>query len=179
METNLASLPAPARTEFRVFILYMDYAAGIRARRLIHGLRRLNDSVPAQFDLWKVDSISPPGTVRQLILHEAGEADVLVVAATGLDPRESAFEEWLERLAIWKAGRDFPGCLVGLLGDEAHPIEPAHWLCNDLAAFARQTRMHWSWFPGTAHPIELNAWLVNALPSDGNSLNRLTPCFVG
>jgi hypothetical protein len=165
MESNtIVQTEAQPKSTLRLFTLYVDFAAGVRAKRAINEIKEL---AGAEFrvtsEMWKLDSVSPAGPIRRMIAQEAGESDVLIVAASCPSEPDLAFIEWLEFLVNWKANRMFPGLLAGLLGDEEHVVNPMNWMVNELAAFARQTRMHWQWHPGAREAWEGFYWLAGGL----------------
>ncbi len=146
-----------------VFVLYADFAAGIRGKRLSRVIGKIAANVRVSSELWKLDSISPAGIIRRMIAQQAAEADILVIADSmpaGPNPR---LNEWLESLVNWKAHRIFPGTLVGLLGDEEHAVDATDWSVNELAAFARKTRMHWRWSSGAREAWENGEWLTEVI----------------
>lgn len=50
-------------------------------------------------EMWNLDSFKASQPIRKIMLQEAAEADVLVIALSSLDQREPKLIEWLEALA--------------------------------------------------------------------------------
>jgi hypothetical protein len=143
--TLIASEPV-AKAKLRLFTLYADFSAGVRAKRL---MSRLTSQAGRNWDvsseMWKFDSIAPIGPIREIVEQEAGESDVLVIAVSAANHSEPAVTRWLQSLVRWKANRPAPGLLLGMLGDEEHRIGEANWLVAELAGFARQSQMDMVW----------------------------------
>jgi len=133
------------KTPLRCFSLYVDYPAGIRAKRLSSQLGTLFGGC-SEFssELWKLDSVAPAGPIRRMIAQEAGESDVLLLSISSDQP-DSALDQWLNSLIPWKSNRLVPGLLVGLLGDEERQMDESNWLVQQLSAFAQCTGMRLVW----------------------------------
>jgi hypothetical protein len=135
-----------AKAKLRLFSLYADYPAGIRARRVAGQIKALaghNWEISAE--MWKLDSVAPIGPIREMIAQEAGESEVLLIAVSAADQHETALAEWLNSLLDWKVNQTIPGLLVGLLGDEDHKMEETNCTVELLAAFAQRTQMNLVW----------------------------------
>jgi hypothetical protein len=146
MNTNALIEPvSSAKGRLRLFTLYADYPAGIRARRLAAQVRRLATQWDVAAEMWKLDSVAPVGPIREMIAQEAGESDVLLIAVSSVAGPDPALVEWLGSLVNWKANRLVPGLLVGLLGDEERDVEAENVMADQLAAFAQKTQMNFAW----------------------------------
>lgn len=166
----LIELATNTKVNLRVFTLYVDFAAGVRAKRIVNEIKGIaGEEFACTSEMWKLDAVAPVGPIRKMIAQEAGESDVLIVAASQPDHPDPLLAEWLNLLVNWKAGRLFPGLLVGLLGAEDHVVDTANWMVNELTAFARQTRMHWVWHAGARQSWDNSQWLADGL---GRALER-------
>jgi hypothetical protein len=165
MHTNTLIAPEPAaKTKLRLFTLYGDFSAGVRAKRMMSRMTSLaGRDWNVSTEMWKLDSIAPVGFIRDMIAQEAGESDVLVIAASAVSQPEPAVTRWLQTLAPWKANRPGPGLLLGLLGDEEHKVGEANWLVLELAGFAQQARMDVAWHSVGYDRVEDADWPDAAL----------------
>jgi hypothetical protein len=146
MQTNTLIAPEPsAKTKLRLFTLYADFSAGVRAKRMMSRLASLARDWNVSAEMWKLDSIAPVGPIRDMIAQEAGESDVLVIAVSAVNPPDPAVSGWLQTLLPWKTNRPAPGLLLGLLGDEEHKVGEANWLVTELTTFASHTHMDLAW----------------------------------
>jgi hypothetical protein len=103
----------------RLFSLYVDFAAAVRARWATSQISRLaGEQWKASTQMWNLDSLSTSEPIRKMITQDAAEADVLVVAMSSLDRRELELVRWLDSLAAGRADRPVAGLFIGLLGDE-------------------------------------------------------------
>src|SRR5262245_45732369 len=119
------------RAKLRVFTLYGDFPAGIRAKRLIHRMISLaGKDWELSAEMWKLDSVAPIGPIRDMIAEEAGESDVLLIAVSSVEQPDPAVIRWLHTLVHWKANRTIPGLLVGFPGDEEHRVDETGWFVD-------------------------------------------------
>ena len=165
MHTNtFIEPPALTRAKLRLFTLYADFAAGIRARRLVNQTAKIIGS-DWEFaaEMWKLDSVAPVGPIREMIAQEAGESDVLLIAISSPDQPDSDVAQWLHSLVNWKANRLIPGLLVGLLGDEEHKVTADTWVVGELAAFASRTQMDLAWRAVGRDFSDEAAWLTGGV----------------
>ena len=162
MNTNLLiESIATAKGRLRLFTLYADYPAGIRARRLAARVKQLTASEwDVVAEMWKLDSVAPVGPIREMIAQEAGESDVLLIAVSSVSETEPALVDWLSSLVNWKANRLVPGLLVGLLGDDEVTIEENNGTLDQLAAFAQKTQMNFAWQTAGPAAIQDFDWLA-------------------
>src|ERR1043166_2800384 len=106
-DTTPDTFSEPAQMRLRQFVLYDDYNAGVAGRWLAAEIVRA--AAPAcdasSIGMSKTNFAMRPGRLREMALQEAGEADVLMVAASEVSAPEPAVLEWLDALAPWKANR--------------------------------------------------------------------------
>ncbi len=156
MNTNTLIAPvSTARQKFRIFTLYADFSAGVRAKRLAEKITlAIGPRFPSVANMWTLNSVGPIGDIGEMIAQEAGESDVLLVASSSAQRPEPGISAWLTSLVNWKANRLAPGLLIGLLGDGETELAEESWLFQELAGFARKTRMDlaWQWVGPNASP---------------------------
>jgi len=153
MHTTSLEEPKKVDRKFRLFTLYGDFAAGIRAKRLAGQIARLT-GIGWQhcLEMWKLDSIGAIVPIREMIAREAAEADVLLIAVTSRDQPEPGVIRWLDSLSALQANRSVPGLLVGLLGEHEQPpaVEPEFErfdFVRELQQYARRSGMDFVWRP--------------------------------
>lgn len=161
MNSNTLLEPrAATKARLRWFTLYADYPAAIRAKYLTAGVgRSIGPEWHFSPEMWKLDSIPPVGSIRDLIAQEAAEADVLLMAVSAPDQPDPAVIQWLQSLVGWKAARNHPGLLLGLLGDEDHAVTEKNWLVEQLALLAGRTNMNLAWHAYGQEFVEDSSWL--------------------
>jgi len=150
-----------ANRKLRLFTLYADFPAGVRAKRLSGQITRLagKDWEPS-VEMWKLDAVSPIGHIKDMIAQEAGEADVLLIASSASAQPDPATIRWLNSLAGWKAKRPVSGLLIGLLGDEERAAGATDWMVTELALFARRTQMDFVWHRAEHGALDHGDWLA-------------------
>src|SRR5262245_51972231 len=145
MNTNTLIEPAKA-APLRLFTLYADFAAGVRAKRLTARITRaVAPQCQSIVNMWTLNSVGPIGVIGEMIAQEAGEADILLIASSAADRPEPTITGWLESLVNWKLNRVVPGLLIGLLGDGETPVADQSWLRLELTRFAGKTQMSVGW----------------------------------
>jgi hypothetical protein len=148
------------KARLRWFTVYADYPAAIRAKHLAAGVSRsISHEWQLSAEMWKLDCIAPVGSIRELIMQEAADADVLLLAISALESPDSAVIQWLQSLVEWKANRAFPGLLVGLFGDEDHKVAEKNWMVEQLSLFAGRTQMSFAWHASGQEFVEDSSWL--------------------
>jgi|SRR4051812_26172036 hypothetical protein len=97
MNTNSRFESAPPRAgRLRIFTLYEDFEAGVRARQVTKELsRRMALAWDVQGDMWKIGTAKRVGKLHQLMAQDAIRSDVLLVAATSLDKGQETIVRWL------------------------------------------------------------------------------------
>lgn len=147
MSQNTLVEPAPeTKSKLRIFTLYADFPAGIRAKHLARQIAPLaGEDFPITTEMWKLDSVTPIGPIRNMIAQEAGESDILLISTSSVDQPDPKFVQWLSSLVNWKANRLVSGLLIGLLGDREHWVSEKNAMVDQLAGFAQQTKMDFVW----------------------------------
>ena len=146
--------------KLRVFSLYVDFAAAVRARWATSQISRLaGEQWKFSSGLWNLDSLVASQPIRKIITQEAADADVLVIAMSSLDRRESELVEWLESLAEAKTIRPVTGLFVGLFGDDDHGAGELDWTVKHFLGCAQRTDRDFIWH-----------WMEQGVMADGEWL---------
>ena len=106
-------------TPLRIVIAYDNYNDGLRAWELSERLAsRFREDFPVDRDLWKFDLLRNPSPhVRQASLAAVMQADLVMIAAPGVEDLPADVQNWIEswpprQSAAWSA-------LVASVGPEA------------------------------------------------------------
>ena len=147
MHTETLTKQEPGtNAKLRLFSLYVDFAASVPAR-WASGI--ITDLVGPMWkthcEMWNLDTFKSSQQLRELMLQDAAEADVLMIALTSLDQRQTELIEWLEALAGRRAGRLGVGIFIGLLGDEAHEAGELRWTVKRFIGCAQKMGRDFIW----------------------------------
>jgi hypothetical protein len=93
------------------------------------------------------------------MIQDAAAADVLIIALSSLDQRESKLVEWLEALMDRKADRPGSGLMIGLLGDEDHEAGELGWTVKQLIRCAQRMGRDFIWHWMGREAINDTTWL--------------------
>ena len=160
-ETFAAEETEP-QAKLRLFSLYVDFAASARAKWVsgtITGL--VGPKWKTCCEMWNLDSFKASQTIRKIMLQDAAEADVLVIALSSLDQREPKLIEWLEALAGEKTEpRDFR-LIIGLLGDEAHEAGELGWTVKHFIGCAQRMGRDFIWHWMGQEALNDITWLAD------------------
>ncbi len=144
-ETFMAEKTEP-HAKLRLFSLYVDFAASARAKWVAGTIARLvRPRWKTSCEMWNLDSVKASLPIRKIMLQEAADADVLVIALSSLDQREPKLIEWLNALADEKAGPPDSRLIIGLLGDEAHEAGELGWTVEQFIGCAQRTGRDFIW----------------------------------
>jgi len=151
----IAEMKPAANGTLRLFTLYVDFNAGVVAKRLVSQIVDLaGNEWSSTLEMQSLSSvIHPRRVVREFIGQEAGEADVLIVACNSLDQPEPAVACWLDSLAPWQANRETPGLLIGLLGETRDQAVVSDSLLRQLLNFGARTQMDFFWCSAEDVPV--------------------------
>ena len=58
--------------------------------------------------MWNLDSLTASEPIRKMIIQDAADADVLIVAISSLDRRETELVRWLDGVVAVKAPGRLP-----------------------------------------------------------------------
>jgi hypothetical protein len=148
----------------RLFSLYMDIAAAGRARWATSQISRLaGEHWKSSTEMWNLDSLTASEAIRKMIIQDAADADVLVIAMSSLDRRELELVQWLDSLAAGKAKRSGSGLFIGLLGDEDGRAGELDWTVKQFLRCAQRTDRDfiWRWMVGEA--MDSDEWLADSV----------------
>ncbi len=159
--------------KLRLFALYVDFAAAVRARWAASQISRLaGGQWKTSSEMWNLDSLAASESIRKMILQDAADADVLIVAMSSLDRRELELVRWLDSLAAVKASRPVSGLCLGLLGDEAGRAKELDWTVKQFlhSSGALDRDFIWHWMDREA--MQSVDWLTESV---GALLTRKQP----
>ena len=150
----------------KLFSLYVDFAAAVRARWATSQVARLaGEHWKASSEMWNLDSVAASEPIRKMIAQEAAAADVLVIAMSSMERRELELVQWLDSLAGGKTTRTAAGLFIGLLGDENDRTGELDWTVKQFLRCAQRTDRDfiWRWMePGA---IVAGDWLADSVES--------------
>ncbi|HTY89321.1 MAG TPA: hypothetical protein VMB80_17870 [Candidatus Acidoferrum sp.] len=160
---NPETMPAlESMTEggLRLFSLYLDFNASVRARWGTSQIARLaGEHWTATTEMWNLDSLAAGEPIRKLITQEAADADVLIVAMSSIDRRELELVQWLDSVAAFKKSRPVSGLFVGLLGDENSRPGELDWTIKQFLGCARRLDRDFIWRWMDHEAMDSNDWL--------------------
>ena len=148
----------------RLFSLYVDSAAAVRARWATSQISRLaGKHWKSSTEMWNLNSLFASDPIRTMITQDAAEADVVVVAMSSLDRRTVEVIVWLDSLAAWKTNRPGSGLFVGLFGDEEQPAGELDWTVEQILRCAQRNdrAFIWRWMERGA--LADGDWLADSM----------------
>jgi hypothetical protein len=149
----------------RLFSLYVDFPAAVRARWATCQISRLaGEQWKTSAEMWNLDTLTTSEPIRKMIVQDAADADVLVIAMSSLDWRELELVEWLNCLAAGKANRPGTGLFIGLLGDGKGRAMELDWTVKQFLRCARQMDRNfiWHWMDRNAM-ADADYWLTDSV----------------
>jgi hypothetical protein len=148
----------------RLFSLYVDFAAAVRARWATSQISRLaGEPWKVSTQMWNLDSLTTSEPIRKMITQDAADADVFVVAMSSLDRRELELVQWLDVLAAGKVNRSGSGLFIGLLGDESSLAGELDWTVKQFLRCARQMDRDFIWHWMEPGVMDGNDWLTSSV----------------
>lgn len=151
-----------AEAKLRLFSLYVDFAASQYARWASGMITRLAGACwKTCSEMWKLDTFQTSQRLTKIVLRDAAEADVLLIALGSLDQREPQLIEWLDRLAGEKAKRPASGLLIGLLGGEDQKPGELEWTLEQFIRCAQKMGRDFIWRWMGQEAINDTAWLAD------------------
>ena len=156
----------PEETEpiakLRLFSLYVDFAASARAKWVSDTITRLvRPKWKTCCEMWNLDSVKASQPIRKIILQEASEADVLVIALSSLDQREPKLMEWLNTLTGKQPEPPVSRLFIGLLGDEAHEAGELGWTVKQFIGCAQSMGRDFIWHWMGQEALNDITWLAD------------------
>ena len=150
--------------KLRVFSLYVDFAAAVRARWATAQISRLaDDGWKTISEMWNLESLAASNPIRKMIARDAADADVLVIAISSLDRREAELVEWMDSLAAAKANRKDSGLFIGLLGDENSRAAELDWTVKQFLRCARHMDRDFIWHWMEPGLMDTNDWMTSSV----------------
>lgn len=151
-----------SNAKLRLFSLYVDFAASARAKWVSDTITRLvRPRWKTCCEMWNLDSFKASQPIRKIMLQEAAEADVLVIALSSLDQREPKLIEWLNALAGEKTEPLDSRLILGLLGDETHEAGELGWTVKQFIGCAQRTGRDFIWHWMGQEAINDISWLAD------------------
>jgi len=163
-ETLIGPAISVAGRKLRLFSLYVDFAAAVRARwATSHVVQLAGGQWKASTEMWNLDSLTTSEPIRKMIIRDAADADVLIVAASSLDRRETELVWWLDDVAAVKTVRPAAGLFIGLLGDEHDRAGELDWTVKQFlrCSGALDRDFIWRWMDREA--TENDDWLTDSV----------------
>jgi hypothetical protein len=164
--TMLTFEPTPLlRARLRQFALHDDHEARLAAKWLAAAVERHVAPVrEVTRELWKFDLARHPQQMRRMTLQDAGEAEVLIIAANDVARPEPAFLDWLAELTPWKINRPERSLLLALLDEQGEQAdEPCSLLRAALTEFSERAEVEFVWRPLDDYREDDLVWLKPAL----------------
>lgn len=159
---NFLEQETQADAKLRLFSLYVDYAASLRARWASGMIAKLAGSRwKTCSEMWNLDSVKTGHQIRKILLKDAAKADVMIVALSSLDQREPNLIEWLNALAGEKAKCPGSGFLIGLLGDEDHEAGELGWTVEQFIHCAQKMGRDFIWHWMGQEATNDTSWLAD------------------
>jgi hypothetical protein len=157
--------PPLVRPRLRQFAVYDDHEAGLAAKWLAAAVERhLAPAREVTREFWKFDLARHPRQMRRMTMQDAGEAEVLVIAANDVARPEPAFLDWLGELTPWKVNRPERSLLLALLDERGEQAdEPCSLLRAALTEFSGRAEMELVWRPLDDYREDDLAWLQPTL----------------
>jgi len=143
MQPNLrCSSPLPraeeAALKFNVVIAYEDFKSGKHARRTCDLLAEtLGNSCRFSSQMWKFEILSIP-KLREMAVHDAGLADVIIVSCRGSNELPTDVKTWIE---LWLGEKREALALVALFDSPTEDSHQADMIRDFLAQVARRGQM--------------------------------------
>ena len=163
-ETLIEPVTTVAEKKLRLFSLYVDFAAAVRARWATNHVTQLaGGQWKASTEMWNLDSLTTSEPIRKMIVRDAADADVLIVAASSLDRRETELVWWLDEVAAVKTARPAAGLFIGLLGDDLDQAGELDWTIKQFlrCAGALDRDFIWRWMEREA--MDSDEWLADSV----------------
>jgi hypothetical protein len=161
---------APADSKLRIFSLYVDFAASAHAKWVTGTITKLaGPTWKNRTEMWHLDSCMAGEQLRKIMLQEAADADMLIVALCSLDYYESRLMEWLTALAGHKAEHQASRLFIGLLGDEDHQAGELRATVKHFIHCAKEMGRDFIWQWMGREAIQDDTWLTDKV---GRYLSR-------
>jgi hypothetical protein len=148
--------------KLRLFSLYVDFNASTHVKWAGGTITKLVDRQwKTRCEMWHLDAFKASRQLWNLMLEDAADADVLIVALSSLDQRDLRLFEWLEALAEIRKDNPSPGLLIGLLGDEEHEAGELGWTVKGFLSCARKMGRDFIWHWMGQEALNDDTWLTD------------------
>ena len=129
-----------ASADFNVVIAYEDFETGNRARRTCDLLAEtLGSSCRFSSQMWKFEILGMP-KLREMAVHDAGLADIIIVSCHGSNELPAGVKTWLD---LWLEQKSETLALVALFNAPAQDPNQADGIREYLAQVARRGEMEY------------------------------------
>lgn len=151
-----------APMKLRLFSLYVDFTASTHVKWAGGAITKLvGQHWKTQCEMWHLDAFKASKQLWDLMLQDAADADVLIVALSSLDQRDSKLIEWLDALADKRKNNPGAGLLIGLLGDEDHEAGELRWTVTGFLSCAQKMGRDFIWHWMGQDAINDDTWLTD------------------
>jgi hypothetical protein len=148
----------------RLFSLYVDHAAALRARWATSQIASLvGEHWKTPTEMWNLDSLTASDPIQKMIFQNAMEADVLVVAMSSLNQRELELIQWLNSLTVGKSKSLVSRLFIGLLGDEEHSADELEWTVEQFLRCAQRMNRDFIWRWMEPEAMADGDWLADSM----------------
>ena len=156
-----------------IVIVYEDFAAGVRAKRILDRLgAALKPAIEINTGLWKFELLDDP-QLREHAASEASKADMIVVSARGDSDLPTAVKNWVERWLAQKGGG--LAALVALL-DHPPQTDDSSWPAYAyLLQVAGEGKM--DFFCKTSDRVQPSEYTVEIAHRQPGSMSRQDPAW--
>ena len=150
MNLSILTMPAFASKPLRVFVFYTDFPAGVHAKAVADAMfGEAVTQIKPNLDFWKLDSIPPVGPLKSMIVNEAREAEVWMIASSSPCDYDAMIMQWMNCLAAKNALGRAAALLLGLFGSSTLTpnTKQFEWLLELFSQFAKHTGQQFVWQP--------------------------------
>jgi hypothetical protein len=148
--------------KLRLFSIYVDFTASTHVKWAGDTITKLvGQHWKAHNEMWHLDSFKASKQLWDLMLQDAADSDVLIVALSSLDQRESKLIEWLDALVDKRRDNRGVGLIIGLLGDEDHEAGELGWTVKGCLSCAQKMGRDFIWQWMGQEAMNDNSWLVD------------------
>ena len=132
--------------KLRLLSLYGDLPASVHARWVAGRIARLaGPHWQTTSEMWKIDSLQVSEPIRKMIVNDAANADVIIIAASSWAQSEPALIQWLKSVEACKTGRLYCSLAIGLLGDEETTAADLSCVVTPLIHSLQQANKDFIW----------------------------------
>lgn len=157
---------AATSVKLRLLSLYENLPAAVRARWAAGAIaRHAGPQWQISSETWKMSSLNVSEPIRQMIVNDVANADVIIIAASSPARNDPVFLQCLDSLEACKNNRSFPGLLVGLLGDDETIYPEPDCVVKLLMQCAQKMGWNFIWRWMGEDAMSDAGWLASNLPN--------------